>query len=64
MLVVVVTWRECVGGELRTEAYGPWTVQAGGSHLAEICTFLRDQFPGDLIAGTTLYAVTPPDEAS
>ena len=64
MLVVVVTRRERPGGELRTEAYGPWTVRADGSHLTEIGTFLRDRFPGDLIVGAMLHVVTPPDEVS
>lgn len=64
MLVVIVTWRE--RGGLETKAYGPWTAQADGSHLAEIGEFLRD-FPGGLnreIVGATLHVVTPPGEAT
>lgn len=63
MIVLVITWKEL--NEVHSQAFGPWTANEDGSHLAKIVEFLNEWTAdhGTWIGATT-YTVTPVLEAS
>jgi hypothetical protein len=66
-LVLVITWRE--SGDVHSEAFGTWTAQDDGSHLAQIDAFTARwntaaESEGKTPVAAVLYLISPVTEKS